>query len=166
MEVSNLYLGYTHRRDVFETIGGARSALPCTNDDSLIVFPHDLKAFAIPSEHVPCLAELYQRYLIASGILDCSVETAQICADEEALSYDHTTLFLIHEDLKVPFRNSAFNLDAAINFVDQESGLSRTLAIRWCMMMEYVTHADQRADALRKRKQSNKVEEQLDEVQV
>ena len=149
METSNLILGFTINRDPLETLGGARSALPCPDEDSLIIFPHDLKAFAIPKEHVPCLAELYQRYLIASGILDCSAETAETC-DDENLSYDHTTLCLIHEDLKVPFKKNAFNLDTAINFVEQESGLSRTLAIRWCMMMEYITHEDQRARKLRK----------------
>ena len=152
METLNLALGFSIRRNPLETLGGARSALPCNDGDSLIIFPHDLKAFAIPSEHVSCLAELYQRYLIASGILDCSVETAQLSFDEEALSYDHTTLCLIHEDLKLPFKKSAFNLDAAINFVEQESGLSRTLAIRWCMMMEWITHEDQRASELRNRR--------------
>lgn len=47
METSNLILGFTLRRDHLETLGGARSALPCTDEDSLIVFPHDLKAFVI-----------------------------------------------------------------------------------------------------------------------
>ena len=151
METSNLALGFSIRRNPLETLRGARSALPCTDEDLLIIFPHDLKAFAIPSEHVTCLAELYQRYLIASGILDCSAETAET-GDNEELSYDHTTLCLIHEDLKVPFKEGAFNLDAAINFVEQESGLSRTLAIRWCMMMEYIIHEDQRADERRNRR--------------
>ena len=162
MKVSNLYLGCTLRRDVFETIGGARLALPCADKDSLIVFRHDLKAFAIPTEHVACLSELYQQYLMASGILVCSDETAESCGDEEESNYDRTTLCLIHEDLKVPFKENAFNLDAAINFIEQESDLSRTLAIRWCMMMEYITHEDQRDDALRKGKQSNEIEKQLE----
>jgi len=152
MEISNLILGFSVTRNPLETLGGARSALPCPDEDSLIVFQHDFKAFAIPTGHVSCLAELYRRYLIASGILDCSVKAAESGYDEEALSYDHTTLHLIHKDLKVPFKNGAFNLDAAINFVEQESALSRTLAIRWCMMMEYITHENQRAKALRKRK--------------
>ena len=150
MEPSNLILGFAVKRNPLETLGGARSALPCPDEDSLIVFQHDLKAFAIPSEHVSSLAEIYRRYLIASGILDSSAEAAETCDDEE-LSYDHTTLCLIHKDLKVPFKEGAFNLDAAINFVEQEAGLSRTLAIRWCMMMEYITHEDQRAKKLRKR---------------
>jgi len=162
METSNLILDFRINRDLFETLRGARSALPCANHDSMIVFPHDLKAFAIPAEHVSCLAETYQRYLVASGILNCSslapeqqdseLGTHQPDYDEEQLSYDQTTLCLIHGALKVPFKKSAFNLDAAINFVEQETNLSRTLAIRWCMMMEYVSYEDQRTDELRKRK--------------
>jgi len=155
MEISNLILGFAVKRNPLETLGGVRSALPCNDGDSLIIFPHDLKAFAIPPEHVVCLKELYQRYLIASGILDCTFEAVESCGDDEGLSYDYTTLCLIQKDLRVPFKESGFNLDAAINFVEQESGLSRTLAIRWCMMMEYITHEDQRARKLRKRQCSD-----------
>lgn len=161
MQQSNLILGYTIKRDVLEQMGGARLALPTIDERSLIVFPHDMKAFAIPYEHVADLAEVYQRYLISSRILDCSalldgnLDCDLQTHDEEVLHYDHTSLLLIHETLKVPFKDKAFNLDAAISFVEQEANLSKILAIRWCMMMEYISFEDQRCDVLRDQETQN-----------
>jgi hypothetical protein len=155
MQISNLNLGYRVRRDILEPCGGARVALPCIDAQSLIVFPHDLKAFAIPHEHVVTLADTYRRYLIAAYIFSCSVITSDGVDDEldhseEALLYDRTTLMLIHQAFGVPFKEGRFNLDAAIAFLEEEANLSKTIAIRWCMMMEYITFEDQRLDALLK----------------
>lgn len=155
MQISNLNLGYHVRRDVLEPCGGARTALPCIDAQSLIVFPHDLKAFAIPHEHADSLAATYRRYLIASYIFNRSIiEANGFCDDmeqnEETLIYDRTTLVLIHKAFGIPFKEGAFNLDAAIGFVEEETNLSKILAIRWCMMMEYITFEDQRIDMLLK----------------
>lgn len=149
MNSRNLELGYKIRRLVLEPHGGARVALPFTGEEALIVFPHDLKAFAIPNEYAACLAETYKRYLIASGILDKSQFTASEGADDtnyddEAILYDRTTLSLFHHYKGISFIESMFNLDVAIEFVEQEANLARTLAIRWCMMMEYISFEDQR----------------------
>ena len=151
MQFSNINLGYYIKRDILEPYGGARSALPCIDANALIIFPHDLKAFAIPVEYAGVLSEAYQRYLIASGILNTSILVTSgndpaFAYDEEALSYDATTLALMHAALDVPVKKRAFNLDIAIGFVEEETGLSKTLAIRWCMMMEYISFDDQRLD--------------------
>lgn len=153
MQMSNLNLGFYIRRDVLEPCGGARIALPSIDANALIIFPHDLKAFAIPHEHVTVLADTYRRYLVASSIFDKSIVVSDKLQgeqndDEEALMYDHTTLVLIHKAFGVPFEEGVFNLDAAIGFVEEEAGLSKTLAIRWCMMMEYISFEDQRIDTL------------------
>ena len=55
---------------------------------------------------------------------------------------------LIHQAFGVPFKKGAFNLDAAIGFLEEEANLSKTISIRWCMMMEYITFEDQRVDML------------------
>ena len=172
MQISNLNLGYHIRRDVLEPCGGARVALPCIDANALIIFPHDLKAFAIPHEHVATLASTYQRYLIASYIFTRSVVTSQpyegdVILDEEALIYDRTTLVLIHKALGIPFEEGAFNLDAAIGFIEEEAALSKMLAIRWCMMMEYITFEDQRIDMMLNQNDqadSNASDKQLNEV--
>lgn len=155
MNISNLELGYRIRRLVLEPCGGARIALPLKNEQSLIIFPHNMKAFAIPYEYAACLALAYKRYLMASGILDWSKFKAEEFDDdhnydEEAFLYDRTTLSLFHQANGVPLKESMFNLDAAIEFVEQETNLARTLAIRWCMMMEYITFEDQRLVAKQK----------------
>ncbi len=153
MQISNLNLGYHIRRDVVEPCGGARIALPCIDANAMIVFPHDLKAFAIPHEHVATLAATYQRYLVASYIFNRSVITSPTYEgdadlDKEALIYGRTTLVLIHKAFGIPFEKGAFNLDAAIGFVEGEANLSKIIAIRWCMMMEYITFEDQRVEIL------------------
>ncbi len=172
MEISNLNLGYHIRRDILEPCGGARRALPCIDANALIIFPHDLKAFAIPHEYVAILADTYRRYLIAAYIFSCSIITSDSAADEpdrneEALIYDHTTLVLIHKAFGVPFEKGAFNLDAAIGFIEEEANLSKIIAIRWCMMMEYITFEDQRIDMLlnqNDKTNSNKPDKQVDEA--
>ena len=163
MNSRNLELGYKIRRLVLEPHGGARVALPFADNEALIVFPHDLKAFAIPYEYAECLAEVYKRYLIASGILDWAklgVDEGDDNRnyDEEAVLYDRTTLSLFHHFKGILFIESVFNLDVAIEFVEQEANLARTLAIRWCMMMEYISFEDQRLVAQEKSNTSLKAE--------
>ena len=70
------------------------------------------------------------------------------------MSYDATTLALMHAAFDVPVKQGAFNLDIAIGFVEEETGLSKTLAIRWCMMMEYISFEDQRLDMALSQKDS------------
>jgi len=63
---------------------------------------------------------------------------------------DHQSLVFYHERTGSLFIKGEFSLEAAIEFVWLESKVRKSLAIRWCMMMEYVSYEDQRSDEQRK----------------
>lgn len=133
-----LELGYRIRRAKLEACGG------------LLVFPHDLETFCIPIEQADYLADAYRRYLQASGILQQHSETEN---HTELFACDQQSLLFFHERTHSPFIEGEFSLEAAIEFVWMEAKVEKHLAIRWCMMMEYVSYEDQRTDELRRQKQ-------------
>ncbi len=129
MNSSTLNLGYTVRRAIREP------------RDGLHVFSHDIGTFCIPAKHAQLLADVYRRYLLASGILDWRCDPY---CDAELYDCDRLSLSFINERSNRMVADGQFYLEDAIEFVEIESGLSKALATRWCMMMEYVTHEDQR----------------------
>jgi len=136
-EARSIELGYRIRRAKLEACGG------------LMIFPHDLDTFCIPIEQADYMADAYKRYLWASGILECQLETED---HRQLYECDHQSLQFTHERTGSPFIEGEFSHEAAIEFVWMEAKVSKALAIRWCMMMEYVSYEDQRTDELRKRK--------------
>lgn len=143
-----LELGYRIRRAQLEACGG------------LTIFPHDLETFCIPIEQADCLADAYKRYLQASGILEWSPEAEN---HHQLYECDQQTLIFFHERTRTPFVKGAFSLEAAIEFVWMEAKVPKSLAIRWCMMMEYVSYEDQRTEELRNRKESDAADEKVDQ---
>ena len=135
-----LELGYQIRRAKLEACGG------------LVIFPHDLETFCIPIEHADCLADAYKRYLQTSGILEWDSESE---SRHELYECDRQTLIFFHERTHTPFIEGEFSLEAAIEFVWMEAKVPTSLAIRWCMMMEYVSYEDQRTEELRNRKEND-----------
>lgn len=136
-EARTIELGYRIRRAKLEACGG------------LMIFPHDLETFCIPIEHADFLADAYKRYLCAARILECNFETED---HRQLYECDHQYLQFIHERTGAPFIEGEFSLETSIEFVWLEAKVDKALAIRWCMMMEYVSYEDQRSDELRKRK--------------
>jgi len=134
-EARTIELGYRIRRANLEACGG------------LMIFPHDLETFCIPIEHADFLADAYKRYLWAAGILDWPSETETA---QQLYDCDHQSLVFYHERTGSLFIKGEFSLEAAIEFVWLESKVRKSLAIRWCMMMEYVSYEDQRSDEQRK----------------
>ena len=137
MNSSILNLGYTVRRAIRD------------DRDGLHVFSHDLGTFCIPQKHAPPLANAYERYLSAAGILDWQNEPEK---NEELYIGDCHALAFIRESRGASTDNQSldglFHLEEAIEFVEVETDLQKALVIRWCMMMEYITHEDQRPTLL------------------
>ena len=133
MNSSILNLGYTVRRAIRD------------DRDGLHVFSHDLGTFCIPQKHALPLANAYKRYLCAAGILDWQNDPEK---NEELHIGDCHALALIRESRGAAANNQSlhglFHLEEAIEFVEAETDLQKALVIRWCMMMEYITHEDQR----------------------
>ena len=147
-DAQTLELGYRIRRATLEACGG------------LMIFPHDLETFCIPIEHADCLADAYKRYLQTSGILEWDSESE---SRHELYECDRHMVGFHHERTGSPFIEGEFSLEAAIEFVWMEAKVEKRLAIRWCMMMEYVSYEDQRIDELRHRKDANASDESGDQ---
>jgi len=139
MNSSTLNLGYTVRRAIREP------------RDGLHVFSHDIGTFCIPAKHAQFLAVVYKRYLWASGILNWRSDPT---CDAELYECDRLSLSFIHERSNRVIADGQFYLEDAIEFVEVESGISKAFAIRWCMMMEYITHEDQRLTHVPQTKQA------------
>ena len=148
-EARTIELGYRIRRAKLEACGG------------LMIFPHDLETFCIPIEHADFLAHAYKRYLWAAGILDWPSETE---SHQQLYDCDHQSLIFYHERTGSLFIKGEFSLEAVIEFVWLEAKVPKSLAIRWCMMMEYVSYEDQRSDEQRKLLAQN--QNATEEVQV
>jgi len=137
MNSSILNLGYTVRRAIRD------------NRDGLHVFSHDLGTFCIPQKHALPLADAYERYLSAAGILDWQNDPEK---NEEQYIGDCHALAFIRETRGASADNQSlhglFHLEEAIEFVEAETDLQKPLVTRWCMMMEYITHEDQRLTLL------------------
>ncbi len=144
---THLELGYRIRRANLEACGG------------LTIFPHDLKTFCIPKEQANYLADAYKRYLCASGILEWQFDTEN---HRQLHECDRQSLVFFHERTGTSFVKGEFALEAAIEFVWMEARVPKHLAIRWCMMMEYVSYEDQRTDELRNRKADNATDDAED----
>lgn len=138
-KTGHLKLGYKIRRATLETCGG------------LMIFPHDLTTFAIPIQYAELLADTYKRYLWASGILDFEGDPDW---DEQVFQCDRQTLAFHHErkghsdtdKQGPPIGDGVFCLNAAIEFVWMETKLDKAIAVRWCLMMEYISYQDQRLE--------------------
>ena len=135
MSTSYLQLGYRIRRAKLETCGG------------LLILPHDLDAFCIPIQYAEILADAYKRYLWASQILNYEGDPDW---DEQVYECDRQSLAFYHERTNTPFEEGVFCLEAAIEFVWLESKLDQSIAVRWCMMMEFVSYEDQRLEEKRR----------------
>lgn len=135
MSTSTLQLGYRIRRATLETCGG------------LYIFPHDLGAFCIPIQYADIFADAYKRYLWASRILNYEGDPDW---DEQVYECDRQSLAFFHERNNLPFEDGIFCLEAAVEFVWLETKLPKSMAIRWCMMMEYVSFEDQRLNEKRR----------------
>ena len=138
MDSSILNLGYTVRRAIRD------------DRDGLHVFSHDLGTFCVPQKHALPLANAYERYLSAAGILDWRNHPD---CDEERYEGDCHALAFIRESRGASDDHQSlhglFHLEEAIEFVEVETDLQKALVIRWCMMMEYITHEDQRLAQLK-----------------
>jgi len=77
-------------------------------------------------------------------------ETAQQLDTTCLYECDHQSLIFYHERTGSLFIKGEFSLEAAIEFVWLEAKVPKSLAIRWCMMMEYVSYEDQRSSEQRK----------------
>ena len=135
MSTSTLQLGYRIRRAELETCGG------------LMIFPHDLDTFCIPLQYAETLADAYKRYLWASKILNYEGDPDW---DEQVSECDGYSLAFYHERTSTSFEEGVFCLEAAIEFVWLETKLSQPIAVRWCMMMEFVSYEDQRLEQKRR----------------
>ncbi len=144
-------LGYRIRRANLEACGG------------LMIFPHDLGTFCIPIEHADFLADAYKRYLWAAGILEMAVETED---HKQLYECDLQYLQFIHERIGSPFIKGEFFLETAIEFVWLEAKVDQSLAIRWCMMMEYVSYEDQRTDYLRQHNENSGTTNKVDHAEL
>jgi len=137
MSFSTLELGYTVRRAKLD------------HCDDLNVFSHDLDMFCIPLECADLLAEAYKKYLIGAGILNW-VDDHHF-EEENFIEYQCTIEFFCEKE-KSKFVPGEFSLGAAINFAWLEAKVPQSLAIRWCMMMEYLIWQDQRLEEKEKAK--------------
>ena len=135
MSTSTLQLGYRIRRAELETCGG------------LMIFPHDLDIFCIPIQYAEILADAYKRYLLASKILNHEGDPDW---DEQVYDCDRHSIAFYHERTDTPFENGVFCLEAVIEFLWLETKLDQAVAIRWCMMMEFVSYEDQRLEEKRR----------------
>ena len=129
MTFSSLDLGYSVRRAKLDECGG------------LTVFSHNLDCFCIPHGHADRLAAAYKRYLAGAEILDWLVDFS---CNEQQVECDRHSIGFFHDRDKTKFVPGEFHLAAAIEFVWLEAGVSVELAIRWCMMMEYIIWQDNR----------------------
>lgn len=130
MRFSTLDLGYTVRRAKLDDCEG------------LSVFAHDIDTFCIPIDQADRLARAYKRYLIAAGIID---ETDNLSwEDDQRIDRDRHMMGFYHERVKTPFVRGEFHLGAVIDFVVFEAPTTLDIAVRWCMMMEYIIWNDQR----------------------
>jgi len=143
MDSSILNLGYTVRRAIRD------------DRDGLRVFSHDLGTFCIPEKHALLLANAYKRYLCAAGILDWRdhLEGGEKLDAKSLHDGDRHALSFIQERRGIVTDNQSldglFHQEEAIEFVETETDLQKALVIRWCMMMEYITHEEQRLAQLR-----------------
>ncbi|MCP4099367.1 MAG: hypothetical protein GY748_24355 [Planctomycetaceae bacterium] len=129
MTFSSLNLGYNVRRAKLDECGG------------LTVFSHDLDCFCIPVSHADRLASAYKRYLAGAEILDWYKDFS---CNEQQVECDRYSIGFFHDRDKTEFVPGEFSLAAAIEFVWLEAGVSDELALRWCMMMEYIIWQDNR----------------------
>ncbi len=140
MTFSTLELGFKVRRGKFDYC------------DGLFVHAHDLTSFCIPVEDADRLSETYKQYLVGCGCLDWK-DLPQY--DEQVFECDKHTIGFFHERDKSAFVAGAFHLGAAIDFVQCESSLPIVIAIRWCMMMEFIFWQDQRLEERQERKKND-----------
>lgn len=129
MTFSSLDLGYNVRRAKLDEC------------DGLKVCAHNMDSFCIPMSHADRLASAYKRYLAGAEILDWFEDFS---CDEQQVECDRHSICFFHDRDKTEFVPGEFHLAAAIEFVWLEAGVSVELAIRWCMMMEYIIWQDNR----------------------
>ena len=121
------------------------------NCGGMEILPHDLNSFCIPSQSVDNLSESYRRYLIGAGLIDWQNLQDK---DEEDFNEYRCTISFFHQKEKMPLITGEFSLGSAIDFVWSDAKVPQSLAIRWCMMMEFIIWRDHQYDLKQGRQSS------------